>query len=183
MSLSVRAGPRNASCEKSHRRIWGLIYSPIWFIKILSRPLCVINTWFLSKYCYTLKLFDLDANIYLKQRFPEILVDQLLPALHHCINSQPRGMECKTNSTQAIHTTVEFLPPRLRTNSFPFDISKMGRVPHVGIVGAGLSGLRCADILLQRGVRVTILEARDRVGGRVCCHTFSLHCSLSRFTP
>ena len=43
-----------------------------------------------------------------------------------------------------------------------------GRVPHVGIVGAGLSGLRCADVLLQRGIEVTILEARDRVGGRVC---------------
>ncbi|KAG6000532.1 hypothetical protein E4U54_001380 [Claviceps lovelessii] len=38
---------------------------------------------------------------------------------------------------------------------------------HVVIIGAGLSGLRCADILLQSGFRVTILEARDRVGGRV----------------
>ena len=39
--------------------------------------------------------------------------------------------------------------------------------PHVGVVGAGLSGLRSADVLLQRGFRVTILEARDRLGGRV----------------
>jgi len=35
------------------------------------------------------------------------------------------------------------------------------------VIGAGLSGLRCADILLQRGFHVTIWEARDRVGGRV----------------
>jgi monoamine oxidase len=38
---------------------------------------------------------------------------------------------------------------------------------HVCIVGAGISGLRCADILLSHGFKVTILEARDRIGGRV----------------
>ncbi|KAK0736354.1 hypothetical protein B0T21DRAFT_366762 [Apiosordaria backusii] len=38
----------------------------------------------------------------------------------------------------------------------------------VCIIGAGISGLRCADILLSRGFKVTILEARDRIGGRIC---------------
>ena len=33
-------------------------------------------------------------------------------------------------------------------------------------MGAGVSGLRCADILLQNGFEVTILEGRDRIGGR-----------------
>lgn len=28
-------------------------------------------------------------------------------------------------------------------------------------------GLRCADVLIKKGVKVTILEGRDRVGGRV----------------
>jgi alanine dehydrogenase len=42
-----------------------------------------------------------------------------------------------------------------------------GRKPHVCVVGAGFAGLRCADVLLQKGMKVTILEARDRVGGRV----------------
>jgi hypothetical protein len=41
------------------------------------------------------------------------------------------------------------------------------RVPHVAIIGAGLAGLRCADVLIQSGVKVTIYEARDRVGGRI----------------
>ncbi|KAI1101711.1 FAD/NAD(P)-binding domain-containing protein [Jackrogersella minutella] len=40
--------------------------------------------------------------------------------------------------------------------------------PHVGIVGAGISGLRCADILLSHSFQVTILEARSRIGGRIC---------------
>ena len=43
----------------------------------------------------------------------------------------------------------------------------MQEPPHVGIIGAGISGLRCADLLIQNGAQVTILEARNRVGGRV----------------
>lgn len=35
------------------------------------------------------------------------------------------------------------------------------------VIGAGVSGLRCADTLLQNGIRVTVWEARDRVGGRI----------------
>lgn len=50
---------------------------------------------------------------------------------------------------------------------FPMIRRTIGRIPHVGIVGAGLAGLRCADILLKHGVKVTILEGRDRIGGRV----------------
>lgn len=39
--------------------------------------------------------------------------------------------------------------------------------PHVGIVGAGLAGLRCAEVLIKEGIEVTLVEARDRIGGRV----------------
>ncbi len=41
------------------------------------------------------------------------------------------------------------------------------RQKHVVVVGAGLAGLTCARRLQQLGFRVTVLEARDRVGGRV----------------
>ena len=43
----------------------------------------------------------------------------------------------------------------------------------VAIVGGGLAGLRCADVLVERGLDVVVLEARDRVGGRVFSHQFS----------
>ncbi|HTE61378.1 MAG TPA: FAD-dependent oxidoreductase, partial [Solirubrobacteraceae bacterium] len=37
----------------------------------------------------------------------------------------------------------------------------------VVIVGAGLAGLTCAHRLRQAGVTATVLEAADRLGGRV----------------
>jgi len=37
----------------------------------------------------------------------------------------------------------------------------------VAVIGAGVSGLRCADVLTRAGTHVTIFEARNRIGGRV----------------
>ncbi|KAJ5359548.1 uncharacterized protein N7496_011961 [Penicillium cataractarum] len=45
--------------------------------------------------------------------------------------------------------------------------AKEGKALHVGVIGAGFAGLRCAEILLDNGVQVTVLEARNRLGGRV----------------
>lgn len=47
-------------------------------------------------------------------------------------------------------------------------VAPQGDAPHICIVGAGIAGLRCATVLHESGIRVTILEARDRIGGRVC---------------
>ena len=43
----------------------------------------------------------------------------------------------------------------------------------VAIVGAGLAGLRCAEELVASGAEVVVLEARQRVGGRVFSHRFT----------
>jgi monoamine oxidase len=45
--------------------------------------------------------------------------------------------------------------------------------PHVCVVGAGISGLRCAEHLIRHGMKVTIIEARNRVGGRVGQYIYS----------
>ncbi|KAK3320464.1 flavin-containing amine oxidase [Cercophora scortea] len=41
------------------------------------------------------------------------------------------------------------------------------KTPHIGVIGAGLAGLRCAEVLIDGGARVTVLEALDRIGGRI----------------
>src|SRR3954462_3281425 len=38
------------------------------------------------------------------------------------------------------------------------------------IIGAGVAGLGCAEVLATRGLSVIILEARNRIGGRILTH-------------
>ena len=49
------------------------------------------------------------------------------------------------------------------------------RITEVVVIGAGVAGLACAHALCEAGLRVTILEARSRVGGRI----WTLHPSLT----
>lgn len=90
-------------------------------------------------------------------------------------------MECKANRLAQVANWLQFPRagsspsrnhPATAAQKLPVSAEShhpflMGKVPHVGIIGAGISGLRCADILTRNGAKVTILEARGRIGGRV----------------
>ncbi|MFT3883771.1 MAG: FAD-dependent oxidoreductase [Gemmatales bacterium] len=43
----------------------------------------------------------------------------------------------------------------------------MSKMTDVVVVGAGMAGLRTAQLLRQQGIAVEVLEARNRVGGRI----------------
>lgn len=91
-------------------------------------------------------------------------------------------MECWSNSfrKQRVHTLkllegIQFLkhsrmgPAHLNglAKTMISRVLPQGGAPHICVVGAGVAGLKCAEFLSKRGIQVTILEGRDRIGGRV----------------
>lgn len=65
--------------------------------------------------------------------------------------------ECEPAMSQVVDNADEMLRRAL----------PKGRMPHVCVIGAGMAGLRCAEVLSRKGIKVTVLEGRDRIGGRV----------------
>jgi monoamine oxidase len=54
-----------------------------------------------------------------------------------------------------------------RSEDYKVELTSESSKPHVLIVGAGFAGLCAGHHLAEQGWQVTVLEARDRVGGRV----------------
>lgn len=57
----------------------------------------------------------------------------------------------------------------------------MNKEDPVIIVGAGLSGLRTASLLTAEGIDCTVLESRERIGGRVLSEKIAHRPDLGRF--
>ena len=65
-----------------------------------------------------------------------------------------------------MHPTPRPAHERFRPSVAP-RLAPLPCVPEVIVVGAGAAGIAAARTLTERGVAVAVLEARDRVGGRV----------------
>lgn len=58
-------------------------------------------------------------------------------------------------------------------SNLQYDANQLGFNADVIVIGAGLSGLYTTHRLIQEGANVLVLEARDRVGGRMATSTFN----------
>jgi len=93
---------------------------------------------------------------------PDLIRSIMESRAHHDRVYSPRG---RTDLDLILKKCT--LPMNGNASNMALRALPKGRAPHVCIVGAGFAGLRCADVLSQRGLKVTILEGRDRIGGRV----------------
>ena len=67
------------------------------------------------------------------------------------------SLDIEISSERPTSNMIRHLLPKSRT----------ARKPHVCIVGAGMAGIRCAQVMMEKGAKVTVFEGRDRIGGRV----------------
>jgi squalene-associated FAD-dependent desaturase len=67
-------------------------------------------------------------------------------------------MQAKTSAGQATNKHIQ--------NTTEMQTIPKPPAPHVVIVGGGLAGLAVASCLVNRGLRLTLLESRTRLGGR-----------------
>src|ERR1700681_3750474 len=81
-------------------------------------------------------------------------------------------LQCETHISRARDAGLEMVPYKLRMCAaalayLVYPINMKTESADVIIIGAGVAGLTAARRLAEAGLHVLILEARDRIGGRV----------------
>jgi monoamine oxidase len=88
----------------------------------------------------------------------------LFSRLNRSFGAPPALPERRTGALQKIETVATHYPLQLETLA---EIAPQMAEKSVVVIGAGLAGLTAAWWLATHGFQVTVLEARDRIGGRV----------------
>ncbi|KAF7990616.1 hypothetical protein HCN44_000421 [Aphidius gifuensis] len=99
-------------------------------------------------------------QLWLENPKQQLIIENALPAIETPYNSDPV-------LTRRIHAYLErygFINFGVFKRLKPIPSKKVGKVI---VIGAGIAGLAAAQQLQQFGLEVVVLEARDRVGGRI----------------
>ncbi len=81
--------------------------------------------------------------------------------------------DCNESRTPSCAAELPAFVAEIRRLFAPGEISEYlvttmsNQSTNVVVIGAGIAGLACAQALCDRGLRVAVLEARDRIGGRI----------------
>ncbi|XP_034183572.2 lysine-specific histone demethylase Su(var)3-3 [Osmia lignaria lignaria] len=99
-------------------------------------------------------------QLWLENPKQQLIIENALPAIEPPYNSDPV-------LTRRIHAFLErhgFINFGVFKRLKPLPTKKLGKVI---VIGAGIAGLAAAQQMQQFGLEVIVLEARDRVGGRI----------------
>src|SRR4051812_30578875 len=90
------------------------------------------------------------------------------PLNHEQSSSHPKMLRLpRSRRCHSIQSTTQLTAASTRTSPFPRPARFMSERHDVVVIGAGVAGLAAADRLREEGADVVVLEARDRIGGRI----------------
>lgn len=99
-------------------------------------------------------------QLWLENPKQQLIIENALPAVEAPYNSDPILVR-RVHAFLERHGFINFgVFKRLK----PLPVKKLGKVI---VIGAGIAGLAAAQQMQQFGLEVIVLEARDRVGGRI----------------